>query len=55
MPNTTDEPIPEAPVETVAPEPPLRDTADAEPLPADLRSRLEEIERQDISPAGRAA
>lgn len=47
--------IPEAPIDTVAPEPPVRETAPAEPLPAELRSTLDRIERQDVSPAGRAA
>jgi hypothetical protein len=55
MPATNDEFIPEAPYETLSTEPPLRETADAKPLPAELQSRLDEIERQDVSPAGRAA
>jgi hypothetical protein len=50
-----DDLIPEAPTESVATEPPVRETADAKPLPGELQSRLEQIERQDISPAGRAA
>jgi hypothetical protein len=36
-------------------EPPLRETADAEPLPTELQARLNKIEQQDVSPAGRAA
>ena len=55
MPNRDDTFVPEAPVDTVATEPPLRETADAQPLPGELQTRLDEIERQDISPAGRAA
>jgi hypothetical protein len=55
MPITTDEVIPEAPTDTLAPEPPVRETADAQPLPAELKRKMDELERQDVSPAGRAA